>query len=63
MFGELPPDADDTLQMMRVYPSPAEVLENEELGRSQSVRRFVSFHRGSGAFLRCATEGNSRLKR
>ena len=33
MFGELPPDADDTLQMMRVYPSPAEVLENEELGR------------------------------
>ncbi len=33
MFGELPPDADNTLQMMQVYPSPSEMVENEELGR------------------------------
>ena len=33
MFGELPLDADNTLQMMQVYPSPSEMVENEELGR------------------------------
>ena len=33
MFGELLPDADNTLQMAQVYPSPSEMLENEELGR------------------------------
>ena len=33
MFRELPPDADDTLQMAQVYPSPSEMMENEELSR------------------------------
>lgn len=33
IFGELPPDADNTLQMAQVYPSPPEMMENEELGR------------------------------
>ena len=42
MFGELPPDADNTLQMAHVYPSPSEMLENEELGRiiRKAVRRL-----------------------
>ena len=39
MLGELPPDADNTLQMMCMYPSPAELIENEELGRI--IRRAV----------------------
>ena len=33
MFGELPLDTDNTLQMIQVYPSPSEMVENEELGR------------------------------
>ncbi len=33
MFGELPPDADNTLQMTQMSPSPAEMIENDELGR------------------------------
>lgn len=32
MFGELPSDVDNTLQMLNVSPSPAEIIENEELG-------------------------------
>ena len=39
MLGELPLDADNKLQMMCMYPSPAEVIENEELGRI--IRRAV----------------------
>ena len=39
MFGELPLDADNTLQMAQVYPSPAELIENEELG--QIIRKAV----------------------
>ena len=42
MFGELPPDADNTLQMAQVYPSPSEMMENEELGHiiRQAVRQL-----------------------
>ena len=39
MFGELPPDADNMLQMAQVYPSPSEMMENEELG--QIIRKAV----------------------
>ena len=33
MFEELPPDADNNLQMTRMCLSPSEEVENEELGR------------------------------
>lgn len=39
MFGELPSDADNMLRMAQVYPSPAEMMENEELG--QIIRKAV----------------------
>ena len=39
MFGELPPDADNILQMVQVYPSPSKMIENEELG--QIIRKAV----------------------
>ena len=39
MFGELPLDADNILQMAQVYPSPSEMMENEELG--QIIRKAV----------------------
>lgn len=39
MFEELPSDADNTLQMTQVYPSPSQMMENDELGRI--IRRAV----------------------
>ena len=42
MFEALPVDADSELPMTQTRPSPAEILENEELGRiiRQAIRRL-----------------------
>ena len=42
MFGELPPDADNILQMTQVSPSPSKMMEDDELRRiiRKAVRRL-----------------------